>query len=113
VLEKLSADQRVDLLAWLRDVLVKKIRRTLPEADGLDAIIDTFEKGEDEPMIYAIERMIDEIEEKAREEGKEEGIEEGIEKERSELLSILSKLGLPPDTIRQVEEERKNAVRNE
>jgi hypothetical protein len=77
VLGKLSEDQRVDLMGWLRDVLVKKIRGAHPEAEGLETMIDAFGKGESEPMVYAIERMIDEIEEKAREAGEKTGREAG------------------------------------
>jgi hypothetical protein len=89
ILGKLSADQRVDLMGWLRDVLVKKIRRAHPNTEGLETMIDTFEKGEGDPMVYAIERMIDEIEEKAKETGKEE------------MIKNLLALGVSVETIQE------------
>jgi predicted transposase/invertase (TIGR01784 family) len=100
VLEKLSADQRVDLLAWLRDVLVKKIRRALPDADDLDTIIDMFEKGEDEPMIYAIERMIDEVE-KDKEEAVEKAVEKGKAEGKEEMVKNLLALGISAEIIQE------------
>jgi predicted transposase/invertase (TIGR01784 family) len=79
MLGKLSDDQKIDLNAWLNDVLIKKIRRVLPDADELEMVIELFAKGDGEPMVYAIERMIDEIEEKAREKGREAGEKVGRE----------------------------------
>ncbi len=70
-LSAMSESEQLDLTAWLRDVLLKK-------AGGenilvINDILRSAEKGDDNNMTYAIERLIDELREESETRGKEIG----------------------------------------
>jgi len=64
VFSKLSPDEQIDLIDWIRDVLAKKIQNS--DKGQVEEIIKSFKIGDETVMTYAIERYLDEVEEKSK-----------------------------------------------
>ncbi|MFP3155098.1 Rpn family recombination-promoting nuclease/putative transposase [Lachnospiraceae bacterium ZAX-1] len=82
---RLSNDEQVDLMDWLKDVLFKKVKPG--EKEILGSTISNLKKGGANDMTYAIERIFDRIEAEALEKGRLEVSEKAhkeIEKARLE-----------------------------
>lgn len=80
IFSKHSIDDQIDLTDWIKDVLLKKLENNKITSLSLEVL---FDKEEDEPMTYAIERMLDEIEERGMEKGMEELILRMLKKGKS------------------------------
>ena len=92
IFNKLSVDDQIDLFEWIRDVLFKKAKNRNEITD----VIDEFMKGGENTMTYAIERLFDEIEEKAKNEGKIEGRIEGEIKGKIKIVTeFIKKYNIP------------------
>jgi predicted transposase/invertase (TIGR01784 family) len=68
--QNLTAAEKMDLKHWLGDVFAKKNGE---HGELVKRTIDLLEKGEVEDMTYAIERMIDEVEERGEKRGLQYG----------------------------------------
>jgi predicted transposase/invertase (TIGR01784 family) len=104
ILERFSEDQRVDFMAWLWDVLREKLKK-LPPHVGIEVekSIQAMEKGKSDNMTYAIERMLDALEEKGLEQGREQGLEQGLERGLEQGLEQGLNRGLLLRLIRQID----------
>ena len=87
VFSKLSPDEQIDLIDWIRDVLVKKAK--VNDKGQVEDIIETFKMGDEADMTYAIERYLDEVEEKGIIKGKVEG---KIEGKIDSIIEIIKRL---------------------
>ncbi|MDR1061519.1 MAG: Rpn family recombination-promoting nuclease/putative transposase [Clostridiales bacterium] len=74
IVGRLSEDQRVDFIAWLRDVLYKKLKKLPRVRDDVEGFIQGMKEGDGGDMTYAIERMLDELEERGIEKGVDRGM---------------------------------------
>jgi predicted transposase/invertase (TIGR01784 family) len=83
--QKLTEDEQVQLRAWVFDVILKKIKNKTNKS-AIKRIEKAFEQQEESEMTYAIERAIDEIEQR--------GIKEGQLKTAMAMIDD----GLPPET---------------
>jgi Ca2+-binding EF-hand superfamily protein len=82
---KLTEDEQVQLRAWIFDVILRKTGGKI-DNDAIERIKKAFEREEESEMTYAIERAIDEIEQR--------GIKEGQLKTAMAMIDN----GLPPET---------------
>jgi flagellar biosynthesis/type III secretory pathway protein FliH len=77
---RLTQDEQSQLSAWVFDVILRKAKGK-PDKDTVESIGKAFERKEETQMTYAIERAIDELEQrgirKGERKGKLEGIREG------------------------------------
>lgn len=96
--EKLEKYEQIELMDWLKDVLMKKVKLK-KEKDLIDQMLEQLEKSEVINMTYTIERIWDEVEEKGIEKGIEEGKREGKEEGKKEVAVKLLKLGETIDKI--------------
>jgi predicted transposase YdaD len=130
---RLTEDERLQLKDWIFDVILKKAKNRLTD-DTIERIKKTFEREEATEMTYAIERAIDEIEQRGIRKGKLEGMREGMREGKLEgmregksegmregmLKTALAMLGdglsletaskysgIPADELRQYTESRK------
>ncbi len=83
-IKNLSKDDQVLFFDWIRDVLFAKVGNK--QAEALEGAIKNFEKGDDEKMTYAIQRLIDELRDEGKQEGKMEGKMEGRKEGLAEVV---------------------------
>ena len=112
----LTGDEQIDFMEWTRDVLAKKVKADKDNLKVVNEFLKQLMKGDEVAMNYAIERFLDEVEEKGIEKGiekgRQEGIEKGIEKGRQEgikegriqVARLLYKKGMGKDEIISVTE---------
>jgi flagellar biosynthesis/type III secretory pathway protein FliH len=101
----LTEDEQVQLRAWIFDVILRKARGKI-DNDAIKRIKKAFEREEESEMTYAIERAIDEIEQRGIRKGIKEGIKEGeikgeVKGERKGQLKVAIAMiddGLPIET---------------
>ncbi len=99
-LKALNEDEQIDLVDWIRDVLMKKAK----DKKLVDEACLVMKKGDVRHMTYAIERIFDEENAKALKKGIEQGIEKGIEQEKLKVIHNLLMLNMPTDQIAKVVE---------
>jgi predicted transposase/invertase (TIGR01784 family) len=74
---RLTEDEKLQLKDWIFDVILKKAKNRLTD-DTIERIKKTFEREEVSEMTYAIERAIDEIEQRGIRKGMIEGERKGM-----------------------------------
>jgi predicted transposase/invertase (TIGR01784 family) len=100
---RLTEDEKLQLKDWIFDVILKKAGNRLTD-DTVEKIRKTFEREEATEMTYAIERAIDEIEQRGIRQGMREGmlktamamIENGLPLETASECS-----GIPADELKR------------
>jgi predicted transposase/invertase (TIGR01784 family) len=110
---RLTRDERVQLGAWVFDVILRKAKGKL-DADTIARIGKAFERKEETQMTYAIERAIDELEQRGIRKGRRAGKLEGkLETAMAMLANGLSLetaakcSGIPADELRRISEKGK------
>jgi hypothetical protein len=104
---RLTPDEQTELMDWILDVIVKKIRGKVDDK-SIKEIVESFNKGDESEMTYAIERIIDDIEERAwtsanteieAERQRAEAERQRAEAERTEAIKALKAQGVPDEVI--------------
>lgn len=119
-LKALNEDEQIDLVDWVRDVLMKKAK----DKKLVEEACEIMKKGDALNMTYAIERIFDEENtkflKKGIEQGIEEGIEQGVEQEKIRIIHNMLMLNIPVDqiakvvelSVKEIEEMRKKATKH-
>jgi predicted transposase/invertase (TIGR01784 family) len=109
---KLTEDEQVQLRAWVFDVILRKVKGKI-DNDAINRIKKAFEWEEESEMTYAIERAIDEIEQRGIRKGERKGERKGQLKVAIAMLDdgmpfeTASKYsGIPVSELRQNMESR-------
>jgi predicted transposase/invertase (TIGR01784 family) len=106
---RLTQDEQLQLSAWVFDVILRKAKGKL-DADMIDHIGKAFERKEGTEMTYAIERAMDELEQRGIRKGKIEGkLETAVSMFNDGLpFETASKYtGIPADEIKRSLEKQK------
>jgi hypothetical protein len=99
IIGKLNASEQTELRDWIRDVAIRKAQGKLDE-ESIEAIRGSLDKGDDDKMTYAIERLIDEVEARGKREGELKVARAMIDYgEPVEKVALIT--GIPADELRQ------------
>lgn len=74
-IQKLSEEEQIELVDWVRDVLFHKVG-SLNKSE-VEKVLEGWKKGDEEMMTYGIERAFDKERARAKQEGRMEGKREG------------------------------------
>lgn len=111
-LKALNEDEQIELVDWVRDVLMKKAK----DKKLVEEACEIMKKGDALNMTYAIERIFDEENAKFL----KKGIEEGIEQEKIRIIHNMLMLNISVDqiakvvelSIEEIEKMRKTATKH-
>ena len=91
-LKALNEDEQIELVDWVRDVLIKKAK----DKKLVEEACEIMKKGDALNMTYAIERIFDEENAKF--------LKKGIEQEKIRIIHNMLMLNIPVDQIAKVVE---------